>query len=761
MKPGAEVALLRGCRAMRNWLALYLAWGLVLAGFAQQNIPVGTWRSHNSFNSLVALTNSSSNIYAASNNAVFSFNPATGELNKITGLSGLSDVDISTIGYNFNRKALIIAYKNGNIDILQNNKIINFTDLLKADINGSKKINHIYNYQQYSYLSTNFGVLVLDLETLLVKETFFELGPQGQDIIIYGATITNDSLYLASELGIMRGSLQDNLKDFNQWLRFGPAENIPASTAKVILETPTGLLAAIDNAGIFSYTGNSWVNLNVLTQETFNHGAQNSENTLLTTSTGVYHFDGNTATPLTSAISGQPVAAQYFGGTPWLADNRNGLIDYNMNTAIYPNGPFSNNIVRLVSYEDKIIALPPAYNNAYQPLRGNLGFFQFNQGQWQNFNSSGYPYTTPIPEFLDISGAAYIPSDKSLFLSSFGYGLLKIDNQGTTILDESNSPLINTGPPARNVLIAAIATAGNELAAVNFSAMPTLHLLDNTSGNWQSFTPEEQARFAAQIIYVGNGTYWLRIAPAFGGGIVVYDVINSRSLYLTKASGTGDLPDNHVHDMALDREGKMWVATEKGVVYYYNATYILDDVIDPVTPIFDGQILFKDEKITALAVDGGNRVWMGTTSGLWLFANDGQVEEAHFTTADGVLPANDILDIAINHENGEVFIATTYGLVSYRGTATAAGQLPEVKIFPNPVITSRDDLVTIEGVPGNADLWITDASGRLVYKTRANGNTATWQGFSGNQALSSGVYFVFIANEDGSEKQVGKIAIVN
>ena len=84
-----------------------------------------------------------------------------------------------------------------------------------------------------------------------------------------------------------------------------------------------------------------------------------------------------------------------------------------------------------------------------------------------------------------------------------------------------------------------------------------------------------------------------------------------------------------------------------------------------------------------------------------------------------------------------------------------------MKIFPNPVITSRDDLVTIEGVPGNADLWITDASGRLVYKTRANGNTATWQGFSGNQALSSGVYFVFIANEDGSEKQVGKIAIVN
>jgi ligand-binding sensor domain-containing protein len=252
----------------------------------------------------------------------------------------------------------------------------------------------------------------------------------------------------------------------------------------------------------------------------------------------------------------------------------------------------------------------------------------------------------------------------------------------------------------------------------------------------------------------------MKVASSFGGGIKVYDAINTRELYLT--AGNGSLPANEVYDLALDREGKMWVATKKGVVYFHHAAFILDDgLVDPVFPIFEGQILFKGEKITALAVDGGNRVWMGTTAGLWLFANDGQTEILHFMADTDPIPANEILKIAINQANGEVFIATTKGLISYRGTSTAAGKLNEVKIFPNPVIMAQNDIVTIEGVPENANLWITDSSGRLIYKTQANGNTAIWQGLASNQSLSSGIYFVFIANDDGSEKQVGKIALIN
>lgn len=123
------------------------------------------------------------------------------------------------------------------------------------------------------------------------------------------------------------------------------------------------------------------------------------------------------------------------------------------------------------------------------------------------------------------------------------------------------------------------------------------------------------------------------------------------------------------------------------------------------------------------------------------------------------MPSNNIRDISINHQSGEVFFATENGLVSFRGDATISAVEEPLKIFPNPAVLASHDIITIQGVPTDADFWITDSSGRLVYKSRANGNTATWHVSSSN-GLSSGVYFVFVTTEDGSEKQVGKIALI-
>jgi TSS9, PorZ, N-terminal beta-propeller domain/Two component regulator propeller len=747
---------------VRKWIFLFLLNGLHLTLLAQSDIPVGSWRTHNSFNSLVAISHSNTNIFAASSNALFEYNPANNEITQITSLSGLNDADITAIGYNFNVEKLIITYKNGNIDIIQNNQIVNMPDLLRADFIGSKEVHHIYNYQEKSYLSANFGLMIVNINTLQVEDTYFELGPSGEEIAIFASAITSDSLYLATELGIMRGSLKDNLKDFNQWQYFNMANGLPESAAKVILPTPNGLLTAIDNFGVYEYNGISWQNKKTMANSIFMHGSQSGDVSVLTTPDTVYQYSSGSVTTIATGIGEQPQEAILFDSNIWVADARNGLVNADDNLSVYPNGPFSNDLVTLYNYEDKIVAMPPAYDNTFKPLRNNAGFFLFTDGTWENFNSTGYPYTNVIPEFYDITGAAYSLLDGSLFLSSFGYGILKWDGQSTEILDENNSSLININPPERNVLISAIDATGRELAVINYAAFQSLHLKDIENNSWLPFSPSSPATNADQIVDLGNGTYWLKIPYAFGGGIMVFDAINLRELYLTDTNGPSGLPHNNVFDLALDKEGKMWVATEKGVVYYHQAANILDNGnIDPVLPVFEGQILFKNEKITALDVDGGNRIWMGATSGLWLFANDGQEVVSHFSADESPLPANEILDIAINQSTGEVFVATTNGLVSYRGTATSAGKLNEVKIFPNPVIAAQHDIVTIEGVPEDADLWITDAAGRLIYKTRANGNTAVWQGLSGNPSISSGVYFVFITNEDGSERQIGKLAIIN
>ena len=741
---------------MRRLLALITLLAATQPVFAQGDIPVGTWRTHNSFNKLIGLTNTNTLLYAASSNAVFSYDIANTEIETITALSGLSDTQITTIAYNVNAQTIIIPYLNGNIDLLKNNKIRNFRALLNADINDSKRVNFIYSQDFLSYLCTDFGVLILDLENEEVKDTYFELGEQGAVLPIYSAVISEDSLYLGTETGIIRGNINDNLKDFNKWLRYNNSDGIPGITAKVILKTPSGLLAALDNEGLFEFDGSSWIRKDLLTGVSFLFGSQDGGASLLTTSDGVFRYDGTSITPIISDLVVSPRAAIELDSEINIADAINGIVLINADNNIYPNGPFESDIVKLFGYNDVIIALPRAYDNTFTAIGNTSGAFFFENGEWKNYNSTGYPQTITIPEFLDITDAMYVYNSEKLYLSSFGYGVMEIDDSQYTIYDETNSTLTNASP-GKNVKVTALDANSSGLSVLNYDAIEPLHFLESTVNSWQGYSIPFPASFSDQVLSFNNNTFWLKIPPNRGGGILIYDRINARQLLLDNSI----LPSNRVNDMAIDREGKMWVATDKGIVYFFNAENILDEsFIDPVKPIFEGSILFNNEKITALAVDGGNRIWMGASSGLWLFARNGQEAVSHFKVEDSPLPSNEIIDLAINYQKGELFIATANGLVSYRGSSTAAGEQEPLKIFPNPVNASETDIVTIEGVPTNADITITDSSGRLVFKTKANGNTAIWSGVASNSSISSGVYFVFVSTEDKGSKQVGKIGVV-
>ncbi|MEN8247732.1 MAG: T9SS type A sorting domain-containing protein [Bacteroidota bacterium] len=762
MKPDAGNVLSKAELMVRRGLIIFIFLFASIEVFSQNDIPVGTWRTHNSYNSLIAITQGNDQVFAATKNAYFVYDLRSKDITTVTSMTGLNDSDITTISYNPNANKLIVAYRNGNIDIIDNNEIIGFRYLIDANIDGSKEVHHIYHNGNLSYLSTDFGLMIIDLDKILVMDTYFELGPTGEKITVYSSCISSDSLYIATEAGVLRGSLNDNLKDFNNWEQFDLSNGLPVTETRIILNTPTGLITAIDNSGLFEYDGVSWQNLNLLTDSQFMHSSQNGAVSAIITTENIYTYEGGDLTLINSTKSKLPIGAVINNYGIYIADQKNGLEVNNdmVNYTLYPNGPFSSDIVNLYFGNKSIYAFPPAYNSSYLPLRNHSGFFVYHEGEWENYNDSGLEYTEDIPEFYDITGAVYSQTDDALYLSSMGYGIMKMDGESFSIYNENNSSLNNLIPPGPNIYISAICEQGGEITAVNYSSNEALHQYEISTNSWQAISPGLDAPDALQILKAGD-IYWLRIADISGGGLMVVDHDGNNSLLLDDEPDTGNLPDKYVNDLALDLEGKMWVATKKGVVYYAYAQGILQDLApDPVYPIYKNNILFKNENITALAIDGGNRIWMAASSGLWLFDDDGRTEILHFNTENSPLPSNYIIDIEINHDTGEVFITTDNGLVSYRGTSTMAGKKEEVKIFPNPVIISQHDIVTIEGLAVNVDVWITDASGKLIFKTKANGNTAVWQGLSATASISSGIYYVFASDKDGVNQQVGKIAII-
>ena len=207
----------------------------------------------------------------------------------------------------------------------------------------------------------------------------------------------------------------------------------------------------------------------------------------------------------------------------------------------------------------------------------------------------------------------------------------------------------------------------------------------------------------------------------------------------------------------------MWFASAKGVGYF-----IPDDVldatrVDAILPIYGQRRLFNNEECTALAVEPGNRKWIGTRTGLYLFNADGTELIRKFTSADSPLPADIINALRFEAGTGLLFIDTPAGMVSYQSDAKAAAEhISRITIFPNPIRPGYSGNVGISGLTGQSTIKITDLSGRLVFETRSEGGLASWNlnDYTGRRARA-GIYMVFVVSADGTEHQAGKLAIIN
>ncbi len=732
---------------------------LPLVGLSQSNIPTGTWRTHYSFNSAISVAQSTQSVFAASASGLFIVDKNDISISSMTKLNGLSETGIAQIGYNSTTNTLLIAYKNGQIDLLKENSISSISDIKFSDIISSKIAHQMNEHGIYTYLSTDYGVIQIDTEAKLIQESYLNLSSTGDNLVVYASTIYNDSLFLATESGVIAGGLNENLKDFAKWKRFDSAVGINQELTKVISLHEGKPITGNASQGLLTYNNGNWNLLGELIGADFT-SIQSNNNSIITASGNVYELNGSSLLQVQSSDIINANAALSDEANYWIADNQNGLIHINgtSSESIYPSGPFFTDIVKLEVINNNIFALPKYKTESGEPARNNGGFSVFENGSWSNYNSTGYPNTIAIPIFLDISGVSKLNS-KEIIFSSFGYGLLTLKDDVFEITDETNSPLTNSLPPDRNVLIADIDIENNNLWVLNNNTSTSLLSLSNDN-SWTIITPSTSVSYAQQITSTSWGDQWISINPTLGGGITVYG--QSSEEITLKTSGNGTIPSNTINQMLLDYEDKMWVATTKGVVYYLSPFSIITDPNqEAIVPIIDSRLLFNNENVNCLAVDGGNRIWMGTNEGAWLFDNDGSFLVEHFTTENSPLLSDVVTNIAINNQSGEVFFNTDNGLISYRGTATLTGNFNEPKIFPNPVYPGYTGVITIEGVPINAQLKITDASGRLVANLEANGNTAVWDMQNAySSKVGTGVYFVFITLEDGNTTQFGKIAVI-
>ncbi len=737
-----------------------------------QEIPLGTWRAHSSYQTAKSIAIGSQKIYCATSNGLFSLDKNDKSLETLSKISGLSNSNVAQLAYHEGSQSLLIVYQDSNIDILKGNTVKELSLIRDSPITSSKKINHIYFEGDFAYLSSDFGVIVLDMPQQIIKETWQNLGSGGTRIAIRAATISQDSVFLASENGILRAPKMRNLLDFNNWIFFTAAHGLPNALPQHIISRAGSIYLAFEQQGIYKYTHqHNWQPL-ILPSNSPIYNLELSQNKVLASlDAQVWEIDQADALhvishPLMARIHS---AKQDTQGNLWLADSQSGLLGNQRGDfeAYFPNGP-ARAEGRSISFGNgKIVATSGGFDANYNPLNQRFGFYQFEEGKWSNFNAFDARFSENIPPIKDLSQATFDARSRNWYFASFGEGVLIQKTDNTFEQLNLDSPTATWQADATGSLkitdITADASGGLWFVQHSVSAgQASLHY-QNSEGGWRSFVPSFVAgRHPLDILIDFSQNKWIRLSPERGGGIWVFNETSNQSRYLSTQVNQGNLPSQRVNAFALDQNGQIWIGTDQGVAVFFSPNSIFDASVNAVTPIFDLRPLLRAEQVNAIAIDGGNRKWIGTNNGLWLFDEEGSTLIYHFTTQNSPLNTNQVLDLSIHPQTGEVFIRTQEGLISYRGTATAGASAHQnVKVFPNPVRPNFNGLVGISGLVNNANIKITDISGRLFYETKAEGGTASWDltDYNGVRA-SAGIYLIFSSNFDGSETLVSKVAIV-
>jgi hypothetical protein len=757
---------------------------------ANAQAAIGEWTDYQSYAHAKKVTDTGSKIYCVTEGGLFSYDKIDNSIQKMTGINGLSDVGSQGLAFSKENDLLMITYSNANIDILRGNKVINLSDIKRKQISADKTINNILFVGKLAYLSCGFGIVVVNLEKMEIKDTYY-IGKDGAYLSVFDLATDGSFLYAATAEGIYKANASDpNLQNYNNWLRetsiprFNKKfSSIEYFSGKIVANYTPDKYAEDEiyelKGGVWSpfhpeirYVSNLTSNSNHLVLSSREEVLVYNEKFELVKSVPKFLFPGNKEDSLQSrdaVLDDQNVL--------WIADGNNGLVKSgNQIEKIVPEGPVDNMVYSLTMGGQNLWIASGGRNNSWGNLYLPPKFQLNNQGSWSVFDN---PVFTNSNDFRDIISVTADPKDaEHIYAASWGGGVLEF-NSGVFVkrYDNFNSTLetqLPDQPAAAYVRIGGMAyDSKGSLWVTNTGVAKAISELQ-PDGNWKAYEVSGIAnKFIGEIVVTQNDDKWIQVHR---DGLCVLNSENNQSKKLevqarfVNSEGEFFFDMNEVNTMVEDLNGEIWVGTATGVAVYSNPQSIwTEDVLYATRPSLDlndgiFHPLLETETVTAIAIDGANRKWFGTkSSGVYLISANGETEIQHFTKENTPLPNNAIVDIAINQKTGEVFFGTEAGLISYMGEATEGNdEFNDVYVYPNPVRESYDGPIVVSGLVENTDVKITDLSGDLVFKTTSLGGQAIWDGRNqNNHRCKTGVYLVFMTDPLGEKTKITKLLFIH
>ena len=738
----------------------------------QQEMDEGSmqrWRLHFSYTNPSEIAATPRHIFAAANGSLFSVDRTDEAIvywNKATGLSGTS---VKHIAYDAQAGKLIIAYENGQMDLLDDDgSVTPMPDISMRAGSIATTINSICVGSRQTYLAMPFGIIAVNTRKGEVSDTYY-IGSEAASVEVQHVVELGDSIYAFSYDKLYKAALNDNLVDYTYW----KSEPLPFEQVQQVAVHNRQMYALYDRT-LHRRNGGAWKQVVTNSLEWIHtSGAQ-----LLTYEKNIGLFFLTDEDGL-NGLSATYVAtdAIYSNGEYWLAEESKGLVRLGNkgDDFFQPEGPLSNFGYHLDIAHDRVYVAP---GGRWAEQFGRQSSLSIYDGQeWKGIPWPDTWYYTGH----DIRDAVSYAVDNSdpghFYVATYGTGLFEFKNyKAVQHFDSVNSTLRKAAPNTKDYYFtrtdgAMMDEQGNLWVMNATTTGKPLHVLAPT-GQW--FGLRLRSGSTDLTIETPTGIWvdqrnkqwkWMfsqrgepRVILLDDGGTPTLngdDRCVARSSFYDQNGNT--LSPSQFRCFAQDHTNRVWIGTEKGVILipkevdFFTSNACRRIIIPRNDGTGLGDYLLGDEQINCMAVDGGNRMWIGTAnSGLYLIEDD-TITVAHFTETNSLLPSNSIQSIAILPKTGEVFVGTDRGIASYRSDASEAqADMSHAYAFPNPVRPDYGGFISITGLMDNTVVNIVDASGNLVCKTRSHGGTAIWDGkLPDGRRATPGVYTALCNAQDG------------
>ena len=672
-------------------LAIFVS---TLVGMNDAMAQVGPWTAHASMREALSVDVSDSHVWVGTTGGLFSVDVTSGEVTSYTVVDGLHTVTAAHVAYDDARDVLWVGYEDGVLDRLDpaTGTIRSFRDIQRATQFSSRRINRLRMNGDTLYAATDFGLVVFDAARAEVRDAYSRFGSLSSAIPVYDFAFGSlddgtPGIWVGTAEGVAMADREFiNLQDPAVWqseefVSLGPVRSIAASSDSVYVGLDDGLRVRVA-PGNYEPRGTIDRSVTQLSRLDDRVIGVSQFRLFQITDAGTASVVNIPGVLFPSSVAAGP------DGFFWVAGKESGLAKVVAGTPdatfmeasdfFFPDGPRDGTFSSSSIGTDGTLLLGGTAGDG-------KGFYHLkSDGTWTSYNKTDHPELGERASFSTVN----IDGTGALWAGSAGGGLVRVDPDSSIVrFDATNSTLRSVSGLPDFIIIGGVdADRANDAWVTTIGAPSPLHYR-MSDGTWTGFPPYvgqglTSLSSAYGSIYIDSfDQKWIIVKDesSFSNtrGVMVVDTgsdpvdqgDDSFRFFRSVGGGGQGLPSTNVTAVVEDRNGLVWIGTDRGLAYAVNTGFVARDentvlVWPQQADRTQNPYLLFGLPITSLAVDPANRLWVGTNEGIRIVeATEGGFREVGggITTANAPLPSNAIVTIAIEPQSGNVYVVTDGG----------------------------------------------------------------------------------------------------